>query len=80
MLSATDYHPPRWLRSPHMQSVLGSSPLRRRRGAKALQASGAATSEHLVDGGDGVRLHGLYSRPPDVEPRGLALLPCTQRT
>jgi hypothetical protein len=74
MLTAADYRPPHWLRSPHVQSVLGSSPLRRRRGAKAIQGSGAISVEHLVDGGDGVRLHGLYSHVPGVEPRGLALL------
>ena len=74
MPQASDYRPPFWLRSPHVQSVLGTSPLRRRRGAKAMQASNAHTSEHLVDGGDGIRLHGLYSVVPGVEPRGLALL------
>ena len=73
-LSTADYAPPRWLRSPHVQSVLGSSPLRRRHGAKALQATGAVSSEHLVDGGDGTRLHGLYSAVPGGAPRGLALL------
>src|SRR5688500_753600 len=74
MLTAADYRPPHWLRSPHVQSVLGSSPLRRRRGAQAIQGSGAISVEQLVDGGDGVRLHGLYSHVPGVEPRGLALL------
>lgn len=74
MLTAADYRPPLWLRSPHVQSALGSSPLRRRRGARAMQASRAATSEHLLDAGDGVRLHGLYSLPPGDAPRGLALL------
>lgn len=74
MLTAADYRPPPWLQSPHVQSVLGSSPLRRRRGAKAMHASGAITSEHLVDGGDGVRLHGLHSVLPDTEPRALAML------
>lgn len=74
MLQAADYRPPRWLRSPHLQSVLGSSPLRRRRGAQAMQASGAVTTEHLLDAGDGVRLHGLHSVLPGRAPRGLALL------
>lgn len=74
MPAASGYRPPRWLRSPHLQSVLGSSALRRRRGARAMQASGATTSEHLLDAGDGVRLHGLYSLPPGAAPRGLALL------
>ncbi|TWT19323.1 alpha/beta fold hydrolase [Luteimonas marina] len=68
------YAPPRWLRSPHLQTVLGSSPWRRRRGAQALAATGAVTEEHLVDGGDGVRLHGLHSAVPGEQARGLALL------
>ncbi|RBL15247.1 alpha/beta hydrolase, partial [Xanthomonas oryzae pv. oryzae] len=28
-MNAADYLPPRWLRNPHVQSVLGSSGLRR---------------------------------------------------
>ncbi|MCR6664045.1 MAG: alpha/beta fold hydrolase [Luteimonas sp.] len=68
------YAPPRWLRNAHVQSVLGTSPWRRRSGAKALAATGAMTTEHIVDGGDGIRLHGLHSVVPGGEPRGLALL------
>ena len=71
---APGYAPPRWLRSPHLQTVLGTSPWRRKRGAQALAAVGATTSEHLVDGGDGIRLHGLYSEVPGTESRGLVLL------
>src|SRR5690606_27573025 len=71
---APAYAPPRWLRSPHLQTVLATSPWRRRRGAQALAATGAVTTEHLLDGGDGVRLHGLHSVVPGTEPRGLALL------
>jgi predicted alpha/beta-fold hydrolase len=71
---AADYQPPWWLRSPHLQTMLGSSPWRRRRGAELLAATGAITTGHLVDGGDGVRLHGLHSAVPGVAPRGLALL------
>jgi predicted alpha/beta-fold hydrolase len=74
MLTAADYRPPWWLRNGHLQTMLGSSPWRRRRGAEALAATGATSSEHLVDGGEGVRLQGLYSAVPGVEPRGLALL------
>ncbi|MFC0676465.1 YheT family hydrolase [Lysobacter korlensis] len=54
--------------------MLGSSPLRRRHGEQALAASGAVTTEHLIDAGDGVRLHGLHSARPGVAPRGLVLL------
>ena len=74
MITAADYRPPRWLRNPHLQSVLGSSALRRRRGLRALLGSGAVTVEHIVDGGDDVRLQGFLSRMPDRAPRGLVLL------
>jgi hypothetical protein len=73
-LRTSDYAPPRWLRNPHVQSVLGSSPMRRRRGARMLAASGAVTHEHVLDGGDGIRLHGLHSTLPGRDARGLALL------
>ncbi|RPE80053.1 YheT family hydrolase [Vulcaniibacterium tengchongense] len=74
MLTAADYRPPTWLRNPHVQSVLGTSPLRRRHGERRLAALGAVTTGHLIDGGGGVRLHGLHSVLPGAEPRGLALL------
>ena len=74
MITAADYRPPRWLRNPHLQSVLGSSALRRRRGLRALAISGAVTAEHIVDGGEGVRLQGFLSQMPGREPRGLVLL------
>ena len=68
------YRAPRWLRNAHLQSVLGSSPLRRRMAGRALAATGATTTVHLVDGGDGIRLQGLFSTVPGREPLGLALL------
>jgi predicted alpha/beta-fold hydrolase len=68
------YTAPWWLRSPHLQTMLGSSGWRQRRGAALLAATGATTTAHLVDGGDGVRLTGLHSVVPGVAPRGLALL------
>ncbi|HEY0502745.1 MAG TPA: alpha/beta fold hydrolase [Lysobacter sp.] len=73
-LTAADYQPPRWLRNAHVQSVLGSSPQRRWRGERLLAATGAITHGHLIDGGNGVRLHGLHSAVPGVAPRGLVLL------
>lgn len=72
--AAADYRPPGWLRNPHLQSALGSSELRRRIGERQLAALGATTTEHLLDGGDGVRLQGLHSAMPGTRPRGLALL------
>jgi predicted alpha/beta-fold hydrolase len=74
MTADAGYRPPWWLRSGHVQTMLGSSPWRRRRGARALAEAGAVTTEHVVDGGPGVRLQGLHSVVPGVEPRGLALL------
>jgi len=73
-LHAGDFRPPWWLRNGHVQTLLGSSPWHRRRGGQALAALGAKTTHHVVDGGEGVRLHGLHSIVPGVEPRGLALL------
>ncbi|MBZ4038146.1 YheT family hydrolase [Novilysobacter selenitireducens] len=73
-MTAADYRPPRWLRNAHVQSVLGSSPLRRRHGERSLAATGAQTTVHLVDAGEGVRLQGLHSTVPGREPHGLALL------
>lgn len=74
MLTAADYQPPKWLRNPHLQSVLSSSTLRRRRGLQALAASGATTTEHIFDGGNGVRLQGWHSAARGAPSRGLALL------
>ena len=74
MLSACNYQPPRWLRNPHLQSMLASSRLRLRRGRQLLAASGAVTQELLLDGGDGVRLQAWHSRPQGAPPQALALL------
>jgi predicted alpha/beta-fold hydrolase len=73
MINASDYAPPTWLRGPHVQSVLSSSPLRRRRGAQALRLLGAHTTEVVLDASDGIRLQGFHSTLPR-EPRGLVLL------
>jgi predicted alpha/beta-fold hydrolase len=73
-LTAADYLPPHWLRNPHVQSVLGTSPLRRRRGERSLDSLGAVTRPYLIDGGDGVRLQGLHSVIPDAPSKGMVLL------
>ncbi|NOT88262.1 MAG: alpha/beta fold hydrolase [Lysobacter sp.] len=72
--SPSAYRPPLWLRSPHLQSLISTSPLRRARGALLLRRSGAISKPYIVDGGDGVRLEGVHSRLPGTQPRGLALL------
>jgi len=55
------FQPPAWMRSPHLQSMLVSLPVRRRfverRAAALLQAS----QEHLLDCGDGVTLQSFHS-------------------
>lgn len=69
-----DFDPPRGLRSAHLQTVLGSSPMRRRLGERRLAAVSGGTAEHVIDAGEGVRLLGLHDLPRRGEPRGLALL------
>ena len=68
------FSPPRWLHSPHLQSVLSSSPLRALRARQRLARIDASHQPMLVDAGDGVRLHGVHSLPTGVAPRGLVLL------
>lgn len=74
MLNADQYQPPRWLRNPHLQSMLASSRVRLRRGQQLLGATGALTSELILDGGAGVRLQAWHSSVPGNLPKGLALL------
>ena len=74
MLSACNYQPPRWLRNPHLQSMLASSRVRLRRGKQLLAGTGALTQELMLDGGDGVRLQAWHSRLPGMPPKALALL------
>ena len=73
-LHGADYRPPLWLRNRHVQSILAGSPMRRMRGAYGLKRIGAVSTGHMIDGGDGVRLHGLHTTLPGTRPRGLALL------
>jgi predicted alpha/beta-fold hydrolase len=67
------FRPPCSLRNGHVQSLLGSSGIRRavmRRRAEALRT---AAEVWTLDGGDGIRLQGLYSAQPRAG-RGLAVL------
>lgn len=68
------FTPPPWLRSPHVQSVLSSSPLRAIRARRCLAAVGATHEPVVLDAGNGVRLQGVHSARPGIEPRGLVLL------
>ena len=73
MLNASDYRPPRWLRNAHVQSVLGSSPLRRRHGERSLAQLNAVSTLHTIDAGD-ARLQGVHTALPGTAPRGLVML------
>jgi hypothetical protein len=74
-MSADRFSPPRWLRNPHLQSVLASSALRRWLGAGARAAFERGATPVLLDCGEGVRLSGLHT-PQSALPlaRGLAVL------
>ncbi len=73
-LAASAFAPPAWLRSPHLQSILASSPLRSARARRRLQQTAATHEAMVLDAGDGVRLQGIASVPVDAAPRALALL------
>lgn len=70
----SDFLPPRLLRDPHLQSVLSSSPLRALRARRRLQLAHATHEPVVLEVGAGVRLQGVHSAMPGVEPRGLVLL------
>ena len=67
------FRPPPSLRSGHLQSLLGSSAWRRRTVRRRAAALRGAAEVWTLDGGDGVRLQGLYSAQPGGG-RGLAVL------
>jgi predicted alpha/beta-fold hydrolase len=63
------------LKNPHVQSVLSSSPWRRRAGATRLAALGASSQVHVLDLPGGIRLAGMYTAAPTPRADGaLALL------
>lgn len=73
-LQRSEFTPPRWLRSPHVQSVLSSSPLRAIRARRRLHRLGATHDAVVLDVGNGVRLQGVHSVSPGADPRGLVVL------
>lgn len=73
-MNPLDYRPPRWLRNPHLQSVLSSLPLRRAAGRRALQRIGADSEAVLIETPGGVRLQGRYNPAREGEGRGLVVL------
>lgn len=73
-MTPVDYCPPRWLRNPHLQSVLGSLPLRRAVGQRALSRLDADSESVILQTPQGVRLLGRYTAPRGVAVRGLVVL------
>lgn len=68
-----DFRPPPGLRSGHVQSLLASSFIRRRAVLRRSGALSDAAEVWTLDGGDGIRLQGLYSAQASAS-RGLAVL------
>jgi predicted alpha/beta-fold hydrolase len=69
----TRFLPPRGLRNGHLQSLLASSFIRRQSVLRRSRPLRRAAGVWTLDGGDGVRLQGLYS-PQNGASRGLAVL------
>ncbi len=65
-----DFRPPRWLRGPHLQSILPSLPLRRVLVERRARPLLAVSRELLLDCGDGVRLQGFFSAAPAAAAAG----------
>lgn len=65
--------PHRWLRNPHVQSVLASSGVRRLLLRRRRAEIDAHSTEHILDCGGGVRLQGFHSRQQRL-PRSRALV------
>ena len=71
------FNPPWWMRSPHVQSMLVSLPVRRKFVERRAVALVQTSQEHLLDCGDGVTLQCFHSSPARVfrrEPIGTVVL------
>ena len=68
-----NFKPPLSLRSGHFQSLLGSSALRRRSMLRRSETLQDCAEVWTLDGGEGIRLQGLYSKQ-EGESKGLAVL------
>jgi uncharacterized protein len=69
------FRPRRWLRNPHVQSVLASSGMRRMLFRGRRVALNGQAQEHILDCGNGVRLQGFHTKQVALpQPRALAIL------
>jgi len=73
MDQTTDFHPPRWLRNPHTQSILASLGPRRALARARARSLLRASREEILECGEGVRLHGEYAAATGDAP-GLVVL------
>ncbi|MHB8909587.1 MAG: YheT family hydrolase [Syntrophales bacterium] len=64
------FRPARWAQNPHLQTIFGSLRLR----VLGKNEMIGASTETIVDAGDGARLLGYRSRQPGRAPRGLIIL------
>ena len=69
----TDFQPPPGLRSGHVQSLISSSGIRKRVVLRRSEALRLAAEVWTLDGGDDIRLQGLYSAQAG-DSKGLAVL------
>ncbi|MFC1689030.1 YheT family hydrolase [Pseudomonadota bacterium] len=69
----TAFRPPRGLRSGHVQSLISSSRIRKRVVLRRSEALRQTAEVWTLDGGDGIRLQGLYSRQSGAA-KGLVVL------
>lgn len=70
-----DFSPPRWLRNPHLQSILGTGPLGRLALGRDARDLARATRGEILELDDGVRLQGFFTpRRTRAQRLGLVLL------
>jgi len=69
----SEFQPPWGLRNGHVQSLISSSSIRRKVVMRRSEALRQAEEVWTLDGGDGIRLQGFYSRQPEKS-KGLAVL------
>lgn len=70
----SEYRAKGLLKNPHLQSILSSSPWRRRAGLRRLQALGAQGRPHILDLPDGTRLAGVHYASASPGARAMVVL------
>jgi uncharacterized protein len=74
-MSPHEFQPTGWLRNPHLQSLLASSPVRRWKFRHRHRALETRSQELILDCGAGVRLQGFHAAQDALpEARGLVVL------